>query len=138
MKKTKYVIFKIAEIESRCNMKEFVEKLIGRLEERSAWHQRYGDTRGYTFAGYEGAIEIVNQLAEEYNNGWIPCSERLPEKYGEYLCCDTYGNFVLGFPSESDTSDTGFIVETEHEYCYDIIAWMELPEKYKEKKNGSS
>ena len=118
-------------------MKEFVEKLIARLEEYP--HGKYEDEYGKGFSnGINVAIEEVNELAEEYNGGWIPCSERLPEKYGEYLCCDTYGNFVLGFPSESDTSDTGFIVETEHEYCYDIIAWMELPEKYKEKKNGSS
>ena len=77
---------------------------------------------------YNNAVKV--NMSQLNNNGWITCSERLPEKYGEYLCCDTYGKFVLGFPSESNTSDTGFIVETEHEYCYDIIAWMELPEKY--------
>ena len=32
------------------------------------------------------AIEIVKQEAEQYNNGWIPCSDRLPEKNGMYLC----------------------------------------------------
>ncbi len=26
------------------------------------------------------SIEIVKQEAEQYNNGWIPCSERLPEE----------------------------------------------------------
>lgn len=26
------------------------------------------------------AMDIVDQVAEEYNNGWIPCSERLPEE----------------------------------------------------------
>ena len=31
------------------------------------------------------AIEIVKQTAAEYNNGWIPCSERLPEEGGYYL-----------------------------------------------------
>lgn len=124
-------------------MKEFVKRLIGRLEEEVEYQDEKANEAGvfdtvsesHTRISmrncYEHAIKIVNQLAEEYNNGWIPCSERLPEKYGEYLCCDTYGNFVLGFPSESDTSDTGFIVETEHEYCYDIIAWMPLPEPYK-------
>ena len=30
-------------------------------------------------------LEIVKEVAEEYNGGWIPCSERLPEEYGEYL-----------------------------------------------------
>ena len=31
------------------------------------------------------AMSIVKEVAEEYNGGWIPCSERLPEKYGDYL-----------------------------------------------------
>lgn len=30
---------------------------------------------------YERAIDIVSQAAAEYNNGWIPVSERLPEEY---------------------------------------------------------
>ena len=129
-------------------MKEFVEKLIGRLEEQTYdmeiceeqfdMNSPYFMDVEYKMVKIDDIKDTVNQLAEEYNNGWIPCSERLPEKYGEYLCCDTYGNFILGFPSESNTSDTGFIVETEYEYCYDIISWMELPEKYKEKKNGSA
>ena len=29
---------------------------------------------------YNKAIEIVKQEAEQYNNGWIPCSLRLPEE----------------------------------------------------------
>lgn len=127
-------------------MKEFVKKLIGRLEEyqnqldTDMWAREcdnwYGQLCNGKSEGVDEIIEIVNQLAEEMgvskmeNTTWIPCSERLPEKYGEYLCCDTYGNFVLGFPSESNTSNTGFVVETEHEYCYDIIAWQPLPEPY--------
>ncbi|MCI5731738.1 MAG: DUF551 domain-containing protein [Eubacterium sp.] len=26
------------------------------------------------------STEIVQEVAEEYNGGWIPCSERLPEE----------------------------------------------------------
>ena len=29
---------------------------------------------------YNKAIEIVKQEADQHNNGWIPCSERLPEE----------------------------------------------------------
>lgn len=29
-------------------------------------------------------FEIINQLAEEQNNGWIPCSEQKPSKHDEY------------------------------------------------------
>ena len=28
----------------------------------------------------DSIIKYVNQTAEQYNNGWIPCSERLPEE----------------------------------------------------------
>ena len=41
---------------------------------------------------YNKSIEIVKQEAEQFGtdtnvgrNGWIPCSERLPEEYGDYL-----------------------------------------------------
>ena len=33
---------------------------------------------GGMFDALDKAIEIINQTAAEYNNGWIPCSERLP------------------------------------------------------------
>ena len=47
-------------------MKEFIEKLIGRLEkfqEISKVKGIYGE-----YMAYSNAIQIVNQLAEEYNN----------------------------------------------------------------------
>lgn len=91
-------------------MKEFVEKLIERLEdvmeELVGWNHHKVDA-------YSNAIRIVNQLAEEYkqdstkknqnkqkfsnekldaimdkildNQGWIPCSEKLPESEKEVL-----------------------------------------------------
>ena len=41
--------------------------------------------------GLERAIEIVKEVAEEYNGGWIPCCERLPDndkkhKQKEHYC----------------------------------------------------
>ena len=81
-------------------MKEFVNKLISRLKkERKRWNdnidfleqtQEYQDRRiavaksqGYSGA-YFNAIEIVNQLAEEYKGGWIPCNKKLPKNW-EYV-----------------------------------------------------
>ena len=42
--------------------------------------------------GLEYAIEIVNQVAEEYksNDSWIPCSERLPEEKENPITRDYY------------------------------------------------
>jgi len=47
-------------------MKEFIEKLIGKLEEakgRANRHYNYGDE-----TAYRHSIEIVNELAEGHNN----------------------------------------------------------------------
>ena len=74
-------------------MKEFIEKLIGRLEELQklnyeAWEvaRFFPDKCGYinTANAYANAISIVNQLAEEYNNGWIPVSSGNPKETGLY------------------------------------------------------
>jgi len=66
-------------------MKEFIEKLIGRLEE----YRNFEDHDNLDRQCIDGAIEIVKQLAEEHNGGWIPCSERLPEDGQEVLAyCD--------------------------------------------------
>ena len=75
-------------------MKEFIEKLIGRLEEAEKCNHEKAleeimenghtmDAEGFLNQedAFNKAIEIVNELAEEYNNGWIPCSERLPEEH---------------------------------------------------------
>ena len=74
--------------------------------------------------------DILNSKAND--DGWIPCSERLPEKYGEYLCCDNYSNYIIGYPTKRVAYDE-YYVETECEIMEDCIAWMPLPEPYKEK-----
>ena len=102
-------------------MKEFVEKLIGRLEEqKSDWNYDYN-------VPINDAIEIVNQLAEEYNNGWIPCSERLPEEKGDYLVTCNDGKVRVWW----------FVVEGDFK-CWlrgvnqlEPIVWQPLPEPYK-------
>ena len=107
----------------------------------------------------EECFEIVNQFAEEYkekdcskcsrrswyqkgyadaerNNGWIPCSERLPSKEGEYLTFVEYDDDE--FIAIDEFLCEGILKEWNCTPNYRVIAWMELPEKYKEKKNGSS
>ena len=66
--------------------------------------------------------DIVKQVVEEYNNGWIPVSERLPEKSGLYLVC--YKNKDC-YPNIEVFLNNRFIYE-EH-----VIAWQPLPEPYK-------
>ena len=77
------------------------------------------------------AIEIINQLAEEYKGGWIPCSERLPEEATCYLVTE---EVVIN-------SKKQYVVDirlfgTEKEWLCPtkrtIIAWQPLPQPYKE------
>jgi len=64
-------------------MKEFIEKLIGRLKEKSVeiTFPLYPDD-STSFVPITEAITIVNQLAEEYNNDF--CEWKLD---GVYLNC---------------------------------------------------
>lgn len=70
-------------------MKEFIEKLIGRLEEvaietlginKGQFAMDEGEYSSYCSLTLYDVKEQANQLAEEYKNGWIPCSERLPSR----------------------------------------------------------
>lgn len=55
---------------------------------------------------------------------WIPCSERLPE----------YGEAVLTVNKDEDYEINHVIDEDNGEWFFDdAIAWMPLPEPYKEK-----
>lgn len=96
------------------------------------------------------AISIVQEVAEEYNGGWIACSERLPEESGYYLV--TYhdwsdGNFL---PKYDDTYVRRLHYQISEHFvgwnypknvddraendCHkEVIAWQPLPEPYKER-----
>lgn len=79
---------------------------------------------------------------------WIPCSERFPEKDGKYLVTTSYGSIdICNYAHnlyELDRYDfaeykrkknkTGWYdYDGEWGYCEcSIIAWMPLPEAYKE------
>ena len=70
----------------------------------------------------------------DVGNKWIPCSERLPEEYGEYLVWWTditrsqYYEIVEYEPSNGWIGDIPQAVEGK----YSVIAWQPLPEPYKE------
>ena len=79
-------------------------------------------------------LSIVSEVEAEYGkdinvrgNGWIPCSERLPEKSGRVLA------------SYESINDEIVVSETNYDYrrktfwispC--VVAWMPLPEPWKE------
>lgn len=115
-------------------MNEAFEKILEKLEIlKFPFPDECPSYCGNTNTLLDMAKQIVNQVAEEYNNGWIPCSVRLPEKYGEYLCCDEYGEYIIGYPTER-TIGNSFYVETDNEIMNECIAWQPLPELYKERE----
>jgi hypothetical protein len=86
---------------------------------------------------YEKAIQIVSEVEAEYGNGWIPCSERLPEGGSDYLVtqynedaideyCDGYRTGIIFFDK------LGWWDDIDSSCGWEIIAWMPLPEPYKE------
>ena len=80
------------------------------------------------------AIEIVKQEAEQYNNGWIPCSEKLPELRKDVLVTVKYTGFM---GMHGYWIKTGHM-EAENDWWGDcaggeVIAWQPLPEPYQPK-----
>lgn len=107
-------------------MNEFIEKLIGRLEELLPFSTMSGE-----YIRKKDAIKIVNQLAEEYRQDldkdsqyWIPTTERLPEKNAIVLTCDKDGwiSVKVNMPYAG--------VKNDFECGY-YVAWMPLPEPFK-------
>lgn len=96
-------------------MKEFINKLIESF---------LGECVIYA-ENYEKALNIANELTEEYNNGWIPCSDRLPEEYQMVLTCDKDGwvSTHINMPYKG--------VKNDFECGY-YTAWQPLPAPYKE------
>lgn len=80
---------------------------IGKAEHRALWH-------------YEQALSEIKETLER--NNWIPCSDGLPEKDGEYLVTDN------GWPIttvEVDVLCGGTWVSNDN-----VVAWMPLPEPW--------
>lgn len=91
--------------------------------------------------GIERSIKVIKEVAGEYNNGWIPCSERLPKYDEEYfekhnnhkqyivMCKDAYEPTVAYFSKGKTWYYNDFVKFN------DVIAWQPIPEPYKESDN---
>ena len=151
-------------------MKEFVEKLIERLDNASHLEENTFDEDGYSNDDSEEviylhkALQIVNQLAEEYNQdstkkkqGWIACTERLPEDCDHrfYMCivenheedlpmfCQYEEDYGFGFWQDFyDEHTLGFLdseFRTNEELGYEkVIAWQQLPKVYRPEEGKDS
>lgn len=64
-----------------------------------------------------------------FEQQWIPCSETADIPDHEVLTCDKRGEMIIGYIAYHDEQ---WICESETEFLYDPIAWMPLPEPYRE------
>ena len=137
-----------------CDMKKSIEKIIEKLEEyrdenlvehdsEMANHckQDCNDINDCTLCVWDKAIEIVKQEAEKFvpdtnvgNNGWIPCSEKLPELRQDVLVTVKYTGFM---GMHGYWIQTGHM-EAENDWwgnCAggEVIAWQPLPRPYQTK-----
>lgn len=134
-------------------MKEAFEKIIEKLLEKRDEAEKnmelsdvLSDANAYggMFEGFDKAIEIVKQEAEQYNNGWIPVSERLPnEAYGclvTVMDCEpsTQAEFenilpyFVGYDGETWNDADG------EEIPFEVVAWQPLPDTYQPVSNDST
>ena len=121
-------------------MKEFIEKLIGRLEEYQENNTQCKSSDDYElgqFNACEYAIEIVNQLAEEYNNGWIPVEKTLPKKSGYYTVTEEQYSLDMRKKMGVRVShEVQFDAEEQRWYrakFLKVIAWKEHETPYQPK-----
>lgn len=96
---------------------------------------------------YEQLLEWLEELKklrkERNNNGWIPCSERLPEEEKDYLCCYEYTE-IGGTHEGEKFKDYGVFYhdgykwikywETINKKNIQVVAWQPLPEPYREEQ----
>lgn len=133
-------------------MQEVFEKIIEKLEERTSFLSdctKYGNkdaeqqNKSYsTMMMYEVSdlvddlIEIVKQEAEKYNNGWIPCSERLPEEYEDVeVTVEEIADDVGGkryYNVRSWLQDGQWVIK-KNPYKPTVIAWKYPTEPYQPK-----
>lgn len=124
-------------------MQKFINKLIGRLEEAKF---PITDLKiGVVVNGlqqtddavlFNKAIEVIKELAEQYNNGWIPCEEKYPDT-NDYILI-SFSNFSIPVVGryEEDKDGGAFYVGDEDVSCVAqdlfVNAWQPLPPAYKE------
>ena len=121
-------------------MNKAFEKILERLEEEKnkdrsgVYSEIQCDVIKFT---YGSAKEIVQEVAEEYNGGWIPIEEKLPPD-DKYILLSFF-NFsipIVGRYEEYEDGSGNFFAGDEDETLISqnmyVNAWQPLPEPYKD------
>ncbi len=124
-------------------MKKLVKKILERLEEERelsyADFSRYveeispcldAEYDDFFHRGLERASSLVQEVAEEYNGGWISVKDRLPDKAGSYLVIGKSGGAtVTRWYKPSEFYPEGHFGGNSSDY---IRYWMPRPEPPRE------
>ena len=97
--------------------------------------------RTYWTNAYEECADMVDEQPTINPQKWIPCSEGLPEEKAEYywVCLDSGGQCQCRWTNDrfglgaNKWSEWGWSIMDKPMYTK-IVAWMPLPEPYKENK----
>lgn len=104
---------------------EFAEVLTSHgydsYEKADIFYQWYCD-------GLMKAIGILLDMEEEESR-WIPCSERVPEDFGDYLVTK---KVMWWNGEEGNLIDFAYFDNEGFHKAEDVLAWMPLPEPYEE------
>ena len=106
--------------------------------------ERYIDKVGayYRQCTYHNQFEVAGLLREvldflkrwqkvddsDANDGWIPCSDKLPPEKCEVLIYRKQNQISIGYYSKL----TDWYDQTVLHCVPDVVAWMPLPDSYKE------
>lgn len=115
-------------------MNKVFEKILKKTKEKCK--QSYITNHGKDYTEFDICTElslcfnevqrIVQEVVEEYNGGWIPCSERLP-KYGEVVMCScTNGGITISCITHRGEKQSKIVRFGQHS----VIAWQPLPKPF--------
>ena len=134
-------------------MNKVFEKILDRLEEDARFYNSASDIDQNIRSGLIIAKEAVQEVAEEYNGGWIPIktrpmTEEEKEYYSKYLFEGNGLIYECPLPEDGQevliTSKYGSVDKTtfytdcgnyfeNYEDCDEVIAWQPLPKPFKER-----
>ena len=112
---------------------EFIDEQI-KIEESIAKSENEGHPISHQYGAncMNVVKKFVQEVAEEYNGGWITCSERLPEENQKVILQDFYGNITIG-KMEIHNGLEGFADGDWWASANNYVAWQPLPEPFKER-----
>lgn len=121
-------------------MQEVFEKIKKNLVTELTFCSGYPNCSEYDYA-YEVAMydaqnkatAIVDRVVKEYNNGWIPVEERLPDDSEGTICCLVTCKSVDNEELEIKCAYFNKGFSDGWVSLYGVTAWQPLPEPYQPK-----